>query len=106
MRLTRFPRPALSVPDRNVRLHFIPLSSSYSEIYNIHAFFSGPTPETLRAANASGLLESPSAPLPEAGTASPGERRLRRIARAGKQWKMTMGRPEDMEGERFAFLDS
>jgi hypothetical protein len=26
-----------------VRLHYIPLSSSYREIYNIHAFFSAPT---------------------------------------------------------------
>lgn len=28
-----------------------------------------------------------------------GDRRLRRIARAGKQWKRTMGRRVDMEGE-------
>jgi hypothetical protein len=31
------------------------------------------------------------------------ERRLRRIARAGKEWKRTMGRKVDMEGE-FSFL--
>lgn len=30
-----------------------------------------------------------------------GDRRLRRIARAGRQWKNTIGRPVDMEG---AFL--
>lgn len=28
-----------------------------------------------------------------------GQRRLRRIARAGKHWKNTIGRPVDMEGE-------
>lgn len=28
-----------------------------------------------------------------------GERRLRRIARAGKHWKNTIGRPVDMEGK-------
>lgn len=69
------------------RLHYIPLSASYKEIYNIHAYFSG----------------APAAALEASGTASQGasaegDRRLRRIARAGKQWKQTMGRPVDMEG--------
>ena len=31
-----------------------------------------------------------------------GDRRLRRIARAGKQWKRTLGRRVDMEGEFYA----
>ena len=31
-----------------------------------------------------------------------GDRRLRRIARAGKQWKRTVGRHVDMEGETSA----
>ena len=34
-----------------------------------------------------------------------GERRLRRIARAGKHWKNTIGRPADMESESsFSFI--
>ncbi|KAI0074327.1 capsular associated protein [Panus rudis PR-1116 ss-1] len=73
-------------------LHFIPLSSSYQEIYNIHSFFSGATPSTLRAANSTTLDAPPAKRRP-----IDGDRRLRRIARAGKQWKRTMGRRVDME---------
>lgn len=76
------------------RLHYIPLSNSYQEIYNIHAFFSGATEATLRAANSTTLELS----LEERRPAD-GDRRLRRIARAGKQWRRTFGRKEDMEGE-------
>ncbi|KAL4248591.1 Protein O-Glucosyltransferase/Glycosyltransferase 90 [Abortiporus biennis] len=73
-------------------LHYIPLSPSYQEIYNIHAFFSGATRSTLFIAN------STSAALPRSKRRSiDGDRRLRRIARAGKQWKRTMGRRVDME---------
>ncbi|KAI0062544.1 hypothetical protein BV25DRAFT_1870300 [Artomyces pyxidatus] len=73
-------------------LHYIPLSPSYGEIYNIHAFFSGPTESALAAANSTALLSS------EARHRSlDGDRRLRRIARAGKQWKRTMGRQVDIE---------
>ncbi|KAF7798170.1 hypothetical protein EIP86_009387 [Pleurotus ostreatoroseus] len=74
-------------------LHYIPLSPSYQEIYNIHAFFSGATESTLRAANSTTLQESPARRRPVDG-----DRRLRRIARAGKQWKRTVGRRVDMEG--------
>ncbi|TFK52833.1 glycosyltransferase family 90 protein [Heliocybe sulcata] len=70
-------------------LHFIPLSSTYKEIYNIHAFFSGPSPSTLAAANVSAPLDN--------RAAQEGDRRLRRIARAGKHWKRTIGRKVDME---------
>ena len=77
-----------------IRLHYIPLSNSYQEIYNIHAFFSGATETTLRAANST-TLELPS----EERRPINGDRRLRRIARAGKQWRRTFGRKEDMEGE-------
>lgn len=76
------------------RLHYIPLSNSYQEIYNIHAFFSGATETTLRAANST-VLSLPS----EERKAINGDRRLRRIARAGKQWRRTFGRKEDMEGK-------
>jgi len=75
------------------RLHYIPLSNSYQEIYNIHAFFSGATEATLRAANST-ILELPL----EDRRPTDGDRRLRRIARAGKQWRRTIGRKEDMEG--------
>ncbi|OBZ76168.1 Beta-1,2-xylosyltransferase 1 [Grifola frondosa] len=73
-------------------LHYIPLSQSYSEIYNIHAFFSGATDSTLQAANATVL----NLPAGKKHTID-GDRRLRRIARAGKQWKRTIGRRVDME---------
>lgn len=83
------------------RVHFIPLSSTYREIYNIHAYFSGPTQSTLEAA------DSTYAAVPaEQRKAVEGDRRLRRIARAGKQWKQTIGRKEDMEGELIVFFPS
>ncbi|OJA14308.1 hypothetical protein AZE42_01569 [Rhizopogon vesiculosus] len=69
-------------------LHYIPLSSSYAEIYNIHAFYSGPTPSTLEAANLTAKHTMRS---------SEGDRHLQRIARAGRQWKKTIGRTVDME---------
>ncbi|KAJ3551772.1 hypothetical protein NM688_g4516 [Phlebia brevispora] len=73
-------------------LHYIPLSPSYQEIYNIHAFFSGATQSTLFAANSTTLQISPAKRRPVDG-----DRRLRRIARAGKQWKRTVARRVDME---------
>ncbi|KAI0943637.1 hypothetical protein AcW1_002755 [Taiwanofungus camphoratus] len=73
-------------------LHYIPLSQSYQELYNIHAFFSGASEATLHAANSTVLQIAPS----ERRTID-GDRRLRRIARAGKQWKRTIGRRVDME---------
>jgi len=66
-------------------VHFIPLSPSYREIYNIHAYFSGPT-DTTKEAHGRHIPAS-----------SVGDRQLRRIARAGKHWKKTIGRPIDME---------
>ncbi|KAF9446462.1 glycosyltransferase family 90 protein, partial [Macrolepiota fuliginosa MF-IS2] len=39
-------------------VHFIPLSATYKEIYNIHAYFSGPTPSTLLATNATSYSSS------------------------------------------------
>lgn len=75
------------------RLHYIPLSSSYKEIYNIHAFFSGTPPSALVVGNSTTLYLPPSK-----RRSVEGDRRLRRIARAGKQWKKTIGRTIDMEG--------
>ncbi|KAF8838709.1 glycosyltransferase family 90 protein [Paxillus ammoniavirescens] len=73
-------------------LHYIPLSSSYSEIYNIHAYFSGPSASTIEIANAT----SPTTNDWRARKKE-GDDQLRRIARAGKQWKKTIGRTADME---------
>lgn len=69
-------------------LHYIPLSSSYAEIYNIHAYFSGPTPLTLEAANLTTMHTL---------RTQEGDRHLQRIARAGRQWRKTIGRTIDME---------
>ena len=41
---------------------------------------------------------------PEERKSAEPDRRLRRIARAGKQWKRTVGRTLDMEGELFHSL--
>jgi len=73
-------------------LHYIPISSSYSEIYNIHAYFSGPSTSTFDAA-------SQTVPEPADWEAVQRERdgQLRQIARAGKQWKHTIGRTVDLE---------
>ncbi|TDL15134.1 hypothetical protein BD410DRAFT_796643 [Rickenella mellea] len=73
-------------------LHFIPLSQEYHEIYNIFSFFSGPTESMLQAANSSTLYDD--SIVREAGD---GDRRLRRIAQAGKQWHHIVGRNIDME---------
>ena len=77
------------------RLHYIPLSQSYQELYNIYAFFSGATPSMLEAANVTNAEPSKSVD---------GEQRLRRIARAGKQWKQTIGRQVDMEGKMRSYI--
>ncbi|KAF8523702.1 hypothetical protein BU17DRAFT_74903 [Hysterangium stoloniferum] len=69
------------------RFHYIPLSQSYKELYNIHAFFSGPSPSALKAANVS-----------TTNTSNPyGDKLLRRIAGAGREWQRTIGRKVDME---------
>ncbi|KAJ3514417.1 hypothetical protein NLJ89_g2388 [Agrocybe chaxingu] len=73
-------------------VHFIPLSTSYKEIYNIHAYFSGAPKAALQAIN------STVANLPADQRISiEGDKRLRRIARAGKRWKQTIGRTLDLE---------
>ena len=85
------------------RLHYIPISQSYAELYNIHAYFSGPSPSTINAT--SSVLRNFTSPRPPPNSTSTttwpheGDRRLRQIARAGRQWKKTMTRREDMEGK-------
>ncbi|KAH6891741.1 capsular associated protein [Coprinopsis sp. MPI-PUGE-AT-0042] len=73
-------------------LHFIPLSSSYKELYNIHSFFSGPTQSMLEAANST-LATVPLEERPD----WPEDESLRKIALEGKHWKRTIGRTLDME---------
>jgi hypothetical protein len=76
------------------RLHYIPLSTSYTEIYNIHAFFSGGTRDALVTVNSTAQYVPRTQRIP-----TDGDKRLRRIARAGKNWHNTIGRRVDMEGE-------
>lgn len=66
----------------------------YNEIYNIHAFFSGPSRSMLQAANAtreqfqsSGLRTRK----------IDGDAELHKIAKAGREWMFSIGRKIDME---------
>lgn len=72
-------------------VHFIPLSPTYKEIYNIFTHFSGPTQAMLEAVNSTLAL----VPLEE--RKSPEDANLKKIAMAGKEWKNTIGRTLDME---------
>ncbi|KAG6814717.1 hypothetical protein H0H93_012477, partial [Arthromyces matolae] len=83
-------------------VHFIPLSSSYAEIYNIYAYFSGPPPSALNAVNSS-LATLPTNSKERKSVE--GDRKLKRIARAGKEWKKTVGRELDMEDSPWSGLD-
>jgi hypothetical protein len=82
------------------RLHYIPLSMSYKEIYNIHAYFSGPSPAMMKALNQT-YPEMVNATSQEMGPERrpPGDEALERIAKAGRKWKNTIARKVDMEGE-------
>ncbi|KAH0831320.1 glycosyltransferase family 90 protein [Lanmaoa asiatica] len=73
-------------------LHYIPVSSSYSEIYNIHAYFSGPPASAMDITNVTVRKTADWEAVMEERDAQ-----LRQIARAGKQWKHTLGRTIDME---------
>lgn len=52
----------------------------------------------LKAVNSTSLTPNPRRPL-SSNVINDGDRRLRRIARAGRQWKQTIGRKVDMEGK-------
>ncbi|KAJ7059525.1 glycosyltransferase family 90 protein [Mycena amicta] len=89
-------------------VHYIPLSPTYSEVYNMVAYFSGPSSSVLQAAGLPPMHDpkkvrrrgmTPPAMVDPGRSVAAGEgdRRARRIARAGKQWKATMGRKVDME---------
>lgn len=74
---------------------------SYKEIYNIHAYFSGPTNSTLKALNETypQLVSTTSLDQMGPDRQMPGDEALRRIAKAGRKWKNTLARKVDMEGE-------
>ncbi|CDZ96493.1 Endoplasmic reticulum protein EP58, contains filamin rod domain and KDEL motif [Phaffia rhodozyma] len=69
-------------------LHYIPVSSDYQEIYNIHAYFSGPSASTSKK------LANGTTPI---ATGTHDDSELRKIAMEGRKWKMTNGRKVDME---------
>jgi len=73
------------------RVHFIPLSLGYEELFNIWAYFTG-LPEY--------LLRPQSDPRSSASSKmydEEGDRALRRIAEAGRQWKHNHAQELDME---------
>jgi len=80
-------------------LHYIPLSMSYKEIYNIHAYFSGPSPSMLKALNATHptVASTLSSHHTRPNHQTPGGEGLQRIAKAGRKWKNTIARKVDME---------
>lgn len=86
------------------RKHFIPLSSSYAELYNIQAFFSG-FPATLTNSEDGPLVttvltqppSSPGLPKSSDGSAFEGDKALQDIAEAGKHWRERFVRKADME---------
>lgn len=70
---------------RRRRVHFIPISTSYQEIYNVHAYFSGPSKAMSESVN----VTQPAGHYEDA--------ELHKIARQGRKWKQTIGRKIDME---------
>ncbi|KAJ3752502.1 hypothetical protein EV360DRAFT_88684 [Lentinula raphanica] len=85
-------------------LHYIPLSSSYEEIYNIFGYFSGIPAEVVEEVYGDAVDPETGAPLFPPGTKVPaipgapdGDARLQHIAQAGKKWKNTIARKVDME---------
>lgn len=77
-------------------LHYIPVSLGYGEIYNVHAYFSGPSKAMTDAANTT--REAFGGKKAAAGAKHlNGDAELRKIAKAGRSWKYTHGRKVDME---------
>ncbi|WWC66770.1 uncharacterized protein I206_100675 [Kwoniella pini CBS 10737] len=75
-------------------LHYIPISQLYQELYNVHAFFSGPSEAMLDASNATrGTYQAPGLTTKRLD----GDAELRKIAKAGRDWMFTIGRKIDME---------
>ncbi|KAG8928008.1 capsule-associated protein CAP1 [Tulasnella sp. 418] len=80
-------------------LHYIPISSGYAEIYNIHAYFSGPSPAMLSVASKLNSTASNSIRImnPAHKVSHIRDAELRMIAHAGRAWKRKLGRKEDLE---------
>lgn len=95
-------------PDRK---HFIPLSSSYSELYNLQTFFTGFPPSlagtrgnrTVPTTSLSKPSPIPALPPNEDGSDFHADTVLQEIAEAGSKWKKEHLRKEDMEVSRFHF---
>lgn len=77
------------------RYHFLPLSSSYTELHNLVAFFVGIPRQLATAARA---IQRPV--LPSFASDLDGfnaDRELKRVADAGREWKKRHMRKADME---------
>lgn len=72
------------------RVHYIPISQSYRELYNIYAFFSGPTQSML------GTIKPSYQPSNQ--TTLGNDHLLQKIAQDSRRWKQTTARKVDMEG--------
>lgn len=73
----------------------------YNEIYNIYAYFSGPSPSMLAAANATrDQFQSSGLSTRKLD----GDAELQKIARAGREWMFTVGRKADMEIYLFRYV--
>ncbi|GAA6021931.1 hypothetical protein JCM11491_004798 [Sporobolomyces phaffii] len=94
--------------------HFIPLSSSYSELYNLQTFFTGIPASLLQSGGGGGAAGTnetkvattttlsrpvpvPALPDNEDGTEFDADKVLKEIADAGSRWKKEHLRKEDME---------
>ena len=66
----------------------------YKELYNIHSYFSGPSKSMLKSAN---ITQAENVAQPEGHQHANRDEELRQIAKAGREWKFTMGRWVDME---------
>jgi len=94
---------------RTDRKHFIPLSSSYSELYNLQTFFTGFPPSlagtrgnrTVPTTSLSKPSPIPALPPNEDGSDFHADTVLQEIAEAGSKWKKEHLRKEDMEVSRF-----
>lgn len=85
----------LNLPHLVLRVHFIPLSLGYHELYNIYTYFSGIPDAALTAVNER---------LPRNLTRMNEDDALEKIGEAGARWKRSIGRYVDMEGERFSCI--
>jgi hypothetical protein len=91
-------QPWVSQDALHLQLHYIPVSQLYSEIYNIHAYFSGPSKAMTKALN--GTTNGYQASTMSTRRLD-GDAELRKVASAGREWMFKHGRKIDMESELF-----